>query len=92
MNKSEISCVKLIATRWAPSQVWRWSYEVRYTSGSIRKYTEVSVPYSVERWISEQRAAGNFYQLQEKVIWLAGVKPPKGHDNKKLIDSKEERS
>lgn len=92
MTRSEISCVKLTATRSAPAQVWRWSYEVVYMSGARRTYTDDTIPMAVERWISEERAAGRFYELQEKVIGLAGVMPPARHDNKKFISIKEERS
>ena len=72
-----IKYVKLIATRSAPANIWRWEYEVNYESGSSRKYTDDTVPYSVEKWVSDQKAQGNMYQIREQVIGLVGWKPTK---------------
>ena len=84
MAKNNIVQVKLIAKKCAPSYIWRWEYRVYYKSGSVKTFTDDTVPASVETWISKERELGHMYDLSDTVVGLVGWNPPENKDSKIL--------
>lgn len=79
---ADIKQVKLIAKKTAPSNIWVWSYIVEYKTGARRKYTDETLPYSVDDWIHKEKEAGRIWEIQNTVTALVGWKPPEESNNK----------
>lgn len=76
MSQVPIKYVRMIATKHAPSHIWRWTYKVEYQGGSSKTYSEENLPARVSLWIEKERAADRCFTISEQVVSLVGWNRP----------------